>query len=91
MTKPSLAARDADIGFACLTRPVHDTTHHGDAHRDAELLVLDGRLDPLRQASSIDLRAAAGGACDQVEPSRAEPERLERSRCRPSPLRRGHR
>ncbi len=70
-------ARDADIGFACLAGPVHDAAHHRDPHRHAEPLLLDGRLDALRQGEDVDLGSPARRAGNQIKASLPEPERLQ--------------
>src|SRR5262245_14598823 len=60
---PRAAADVAEVGVGHLSRPVHDAPHD----RDLELLqVPQASLDALRRRLQVELRAAAGGAGDEV-------------------------
>ena len=50
---------------------------------DLEALLLERRVDLLGQAEHVDLGPAARRAGHQVEPSLAQPERLQDPACRP--------
>ena len=63
--KPAVAAAgDAEVGVARLARAVHGAAHDG----DLEVLRIGGEppVDLARELVHLDVRAAAGGAGDQV-------------------------
>ena len=78
--------RDAEVGFAGLARPVHDTAHHRDLQRD--VASLERGLGLGRDPDHVDLGPPARRARDEVEAlALAQAQRLEQLPTGPAPPR----
>src|SRR3954454_9257412 len=71
----AVARGDAQVGLAGLAGAVDDAAHDRDPQRHLHALEPGGHL--LGQRVDVDLRAAAGGAGDDLELPRAQVQRLE--------------